>query len=135
MALVFKNEKDRMLFTELHIILIMIYADLASYAKDTYGVDLVITQTVTTKEEDVKLGRVSDAHREKRAIDVRTKDLDIKIVNDLVNYINNKWAYKKYHYQSRSGMTRLAYYHTGTAEHIHLAIHKKYAYNINIAGL
>jgi hypothetical protein len=105
----------------------MIYCDLATYAKDTHGVDLVITQTVTTKEEDDKLGRVSDAHRTHRSLDIRTKDLDTTIVSDIVNYINNKWAYKKYHYVSNNGQTRLAYYHNGSAEHIHLAIHKRYS--------
>ena len=122
----FKNEKDRMLFTLLNPILIMIYADLHTYAKENYNIDLVITDTVSTLGEDMKLGRVSPAHREHRAIDIRTKDLDAFVVQDLVKYINNKKDYHRFHYVSRSGLKRLAYYHTHRGEHIHLAIHSQF---------
>jgi hypothetical protein len=127
----FKEEKDKMLFSMLNPILIMIYADLYLYAKEKYNVELVITDTISTLEKDKELGRVSASHREARAIDIRTKDIDAFTVNDLVNYINTRLAYKKYHYMSKSGVKRLAYYHTHRGEHIHLAIHKKYA-NSNI---
>ncbi len=122
----FKNEKDRMLFTLLNPILIMIYADLHTYAKENYNIDLVITDTVSTPEIDRKIGRSSRSHSEGRAIDIRTKNIDVFIVNELVNYINTRWAYKKYHYMSKSGVKRLAYYHTHHGEHIHLAIHANY---------
>jgi len=122
----FKNERDKELFYLLHPALIMIYTDLNWYAKSNYNIDLTITQTVTTKELDRKYNRVSDSHRTARAIDIRTKNIDLIILQDLIYYINNKWGYKKFHYMAKSGAKRLAYYHEGTAEHIHLAIHKKY---------
>jgi hypothetical protein len=104
----------------------MIYAELHTYAKENYKIDLVITDTVSTPERDKKIGRVSTSHAEGRALDIRTKDIDVFIVNDLVNYINYKWAYQRYRYMSKSGAMRLAYYHTHRGEHIHLAIHSKY---------
>jgi hypothetical protein len=132
----FKNEKDRMLFTLLHPALVLIYSDLFLYAKEKHNIELVITETITTKEHDKKLGRISDAHQRAIALDLRAKDIDKKIVKDLVEYINNRWVYKKYHYMARSGATRLAYDHgEGDNYHVHLQIHQKYGYNINIAGL
>jgi len=128
----FKNEEDRILFTTLVTPLILIYADLALYAKSKHGIDLVITETVTTDEQDLNLNRVSNAHNEdeRRALDIRTKDVNPFIISDLVLYINNKEEFKKYHYLSNSGIKRLAYLHVGTAEHIHLCIHKKFSHNL-----
>ena len=125
----FKQDKDKMLFSLLHPALIMIYTDLYLYAKEKYHVDLVITDTISTADEDAAIGRVSTAHQEGRAIDIRTRypNLSVYDVQDLVNYINTRWQYKKYHYMSRSGVKRLAYYHTHRGEHIHLAIHQRYA--------
>jgi hypothetical protein len=122
----FKNKKDIKLFCSLHPILIMIYADLFWYAKEKHNVELVITETVSTPKQDKKLGRVSKSHQFSAACDIRTKDLDVFVLEDILNYINNKKEYKKYHYLSRSGARRLAYYHIGSHEHIHLALHSKY---------
>jgi hypothetical protein len=123
----FKNNKDRELLTYLNPIVIMIFADLCVYAKARHNIDLTVTQTVSTPEIDKKLGRVSPSHSQGRAIDIRTRDIDAFIVQDLVKYINSKPEYKQYHYSSNSGVNRLAYFHIGSAEHIHLAIHSRYA--------
>jgi hypothetical protein len=125
----FKDEKDMALFSFLHPALIMIYADMYLYAKEKYQVELVITDTISTPQQDRLLGRVSSAHQEGRALDIRSnyKNLNVFQLNEIINYTNNKWAYKKYHYMSNSGVTRLAYLHTHKGEHIHLAIHKKFS--------
>ena len=128
----FKYEEDRVLFTTLVTPLILIYADLALYAKSKHGIDLVVTETVTTTKQDIKLNRVSNSHNEdeRRALDIRTKDIDAFVVQDLVQYINKKPEYKKYHYLSNSGIYRLAYLHVGTEQHIHLCVHKKFSHNL-----
>jgi len=123
----FKHDTDIKLFHCLHPALIMIFADLANYAQKQHNIDLVVTETVSTPEQDFLLGRTSKAHQECRAIDIRSKDIDIFIVEDILNYINSKKEYFHYHYESYSGTKRLAYYHVGTAAHIHLAIHSQYA--------
>lgn len=123
----FKKEEDKELFYLLHPALILIFADMYNYAHEKHGVSLFITQTVSTREVDESLKRVSDSHLERRAIDIRTKNLDAFIVNDIIEYINNKSEYKKYHYLSNMQKRRLAYFHIGTAEHIHLAINSIYA--------
>ena len=123
----FKNKKDEEMFHYLHPALLMIFFDLDWYAQTKHGIDLVVTQTVTTEEIDKKLNRVSDAHRTCRAIDIRTRNLDASVVNDIVDYINNKQIYDQYKYLSRNGRKRLAYSHNGSAQHLHLAIHKRYS--------
>jgi len=122
----FKHKKDMSLFFTLHPALILIISDLNLYAKNKHGIELVITQTVSTQEQDKKLGRVSKAHQLNAACDIRTKDIDVFVVSDLIEYINNKPEYKEYHYLSNSGVKRLAYYHIGTEEHLHVALHSKY---------
>jgi len=124
----FKHQEDKLLFTTLLSPLIMIYADLHWFAKFRYNVDLVVTATVSTLEEDKKLGRKSSSHRENRAIDIRTVGLDPFVVAELVEYINNKPEYLRYHYLSNGGRKRLAYWHNnGNGDHLHLAIHSQFA--------
>lgn len=123
----FKFDSDIRLFHCLHPALIMIFADLANYAQKHHGIDLVVTETVSTPEQDFLLGRTSKAHQECRAIDIRTKDIDIFVIEELLEYINNKREYLNYHYEAYSGEKRLAYYHTTKAPHIHLSIHSVYA--------
>ena len=123
----FKNKRDTRLFSTLAAPLVMIYADLYWYAKAKHNIELVITQTVSTSRIDRMLKRVSKSHLERRAIDIRTRDIDAFIVQDLCEYINTKKEYEQFHYLSNSGSNRLAYYHIGSEEHIHLAIHSKYA--------
>ena len=122
----FKSVRDKDMFFLLHPAIMAIFFDLNLYAHEKYGIDLVITQTVSTREIDESLKRMSNSHLERRAIDIRTKDIDAFIVNDLIEYINNKAEYKKYHYISGTGHKRLAYYHIGSAEHLHLAINAIY---------
>lgn len=124
----FKHERDEKMFLMLNPILIMIYADLYAYTLETHGVNLVVTDTISDVERDKKLGRTSAAHRNGIAIDVRTRNLDAFVVNDMIDYINNKSVYGKYKYLSRSGERRLAYWHnSGSGEHLHIALHSKFA--------
>lgn len=123
----FKHKRDVKLFASLHPILIMIFADLWNYTYDKHGVMLTVTQTVSDKFIDQRLKRKSPAHSENRAIDVRTKNLDAFVLQDIMNYINEKEEYKQYHYVSLSGQKRLCYYHVGTAEHLHISLHSRFA--------
>lgn len=123
----FKHSRDRYMFTHLHPIIIMIYADLFNFAKDKFNKNLYVTQTLSTAAIDYKLNRVSSSHRTGRAIDIGVRNLTLTEINEICHYINSSFKYRKYKYQARSGAKRLAYYHRGTAPHIHLAIHARYA--------
>ena len=120
----FKNEKDKMLFFELHIALQMILTDITNYAKEKHDIDIVITETVTTPEIDKKLKRTSKAHQHKIAADIRTKNVNVFKLKDIVDYINSKPEWKKYHYERLSGGKILAYFHIG---HLHVALHSRFA--------
>ena len=122
----FKHDKDKELFFTLHPLLLLIYMDMAWYAKSIHGIDLTITATASTEAEDKALGRTSTAHRKKIALDIRSKNINAFITNDLITYINSKEAYKSYRYESYSGIKRLAYLHVGSAEHIHVALHSSF---------
>jgi hypothetical protein len=124
----FKHERDEKMLLMLNPILIMIYADLYSYTLETHGVNLIVTDTISDAARDKKLGRTSTAHKNAIAIDVRTRNLDAFVVNDMISYLNTKTAYDKYKYLSRSGERRLAYWHnSGNGEHLHIALHSKFA--------
>ena len=124
----FKHKRDQKMFATLNPILIMIFADMYNFAKERYGIELVVTQTVSSRLIDQKLKRKSPAHSQHRAIDIRTKDIDMFILQDIMRYINNKPQYQRYKYVSLSGEKRLAYYHVGTHEHLHLSIHSRYGF-------
>lgn len=124
----FKNRKDMELYFLLHPALILVFSDLVTYAQMKHNIDLTVTATVSTLDMDRKLNRKSPSHREHRAIDIRTKDIDAFIVDDLVSYINNKPEYENYKYMSTSGVKRLAYWHNANhGEHLHLSIHSRFA--------
>jgi len=129
----FKHKEDRELFLSLHIALIMIYSDMANYAKEKHNIDIVVTDTISNPEKDKKLNRVSDSHQFAIALDWRTNGIDAFIVSDIINYINSKPEYKKYRYLSNSGVYRLAYWHNnGNGSHCHLQIHKSFSLVHNI---
>jgi len=123
----FKYERDMKLFCALHPALIMIFGDLARYAMEKHSYSVTVTQTITTEIQDNAVNRTSNSHRTCRAIDIRSKDMPFNVRNSLLDYINSKPEWQKYHYERRSGGKILAFHHVGTAEHIHLAIHARYA--------
>ena len=125
----FKHDEDKQMFSMLHPALIMIFADMAYYAQMHHNIDLVVTETITTPEIDKQMQRVSNAHAQGRALDIRTKNIDAFIVQDIIKYINSKKEYERFKYLSNSGIKRLAYFHIGNAEHIHLAIGAQFAIN------
>ena len=124
----FKSKKDIKLFHCLHPALILVFADMSNYAFEKHGIELMVTATVSTLAEDKKLSRTSSSHRTSRALDFRTFDIPVFVLDDIVRYINSKPEYKKYHYLSTNGSYKLAYLHNnGNGDHGHLAIHSKYS--------
>ena len=124
----FKKEEDKELFFALHPALIWIFSDLYFYAHEKHNIELVVTSTVSSPYEDKLLKRTSTSHLNRIALDIRANNLEAKITNDLVDYINKKDEYKRFHYRSYAGASRLAYYHgRGGNAHIHLALHKRYS--------
>ena len=86
----FKNKKDMKLILFCHPLLMMIFADAENYLLERYPYlfPIVITQTIA-EPLDVS---VSQTHKEGRAIDFRTKTWEQIEIDDLEQYINNKYA-------------------------------------------
>jgi hypothetical protein len=59
----------------------------------SHSVDFVLTETLTTKEEDDAIGRVSSTHREGRAVDVRTKGWSDAFLMSFVSDFNKKYGH------------------------------------------
>ena len=57
------------------------------------SLDFVLTETVTTKEHDKKLGRVSNSHNEGRAVDVRTRDWPEQFTKAFVHDFSRKYGH------------------------------------------
>lgn len=57
------------------------------------NLDFVLTETVTTPEEDERLGRVSKSHQEKRAVDVRTRDWPEAFIKTFVADFEKKYGH------------------------------------------
>lgn len=55
--------------------------------------DFTLTEALTTKEHDRKLGRVSDSHNEGRAVDVRTREWPEQFTKEFVNAFNSKYGH------------------------------------------
>lgn len=121
----FKFDKDdRPMFFELHFLLHMVIVDMAAWCKKR-NIDFVITDTVSSVEEDAILGRVSSSHRERRAIDLRSWTFDPKYRKKFITHFNRKYR-DIASISKRDLKPRLVVWH-GNPKHFHIAINAKYA--------
>lgn len=124
-----KRVKDRAHL--LHPIIKEIMVNSIEWFRD-YGVSLIITETVTTEEEDKKLNRVSSTHRQGRAFDFRTRDLDHDLIEDyIIDFTNSYGAFGAI--SPKDFKPRLFVWHnSGHGDHVHVQISAKYAVNYNL---
>jgi hypothetical protein len=121
----FKTEKDQARFFNMHPLMIMIAGDMAGWCL-ARNIPFVITSTVTTLEEDTKLGRKSSTHREARAFDLRSSVFNDEQREAFMKYFEAK--YKDIAAIVTGGFRRLVVYHnSGHGAHFHIQIEKKYA--------
>lgn len=85
----------------------------------------VVTETVTTFEEDEKLKRKSRTHRDGRAFDLRTHNIPEDVLNELVKHFNI--AFGDMGALLPNGQRRLCYVHgEGDNRHLHVQIDARY---------
>ena len=114
---------ERVLF--LSPVALMILCDVIQWC-DAYGLPCVVSDAVSTEEEDERLKRVSTTHREGRAFDISTRgwgELQIKA-------IQQEFAHKYAGYAAigKSGNPVLVYFHdAGTGPHLHFQVAKKFS--------
>lgn len=128
---IFKHKKDHSRFMYMHPIILMIMFDAQNWAIEQ-GLPYIVTSTVSTIAEDEALSRTSASHRDGRSFDLSIRGWDLIDQIRVISYINTR--YKKYHYLSLAGVSRIAYLHDNSnGEHIHFAIHSKFAKEIHLA--
>jgi hypothetical protein len=121
----FKDDIIAARFTDMNKLAQTIATEMDKWSQDNYNVELTITATVSTIEEDKALGRISDTHRTRRAWDIRTVDLPDSLVAEMIVAINKK--YGKYGAVT-SALPRLIVNKShGTGPHLHCQLNRKYA--------
>jgi hypothetical protein len=96
----FKHSKDEQRFPALCEPLKYLLLDLDMFFKE-HNQELVITATWTTREEDMKAGRIELGHREHRAADARSKDLPVEFKTRVISEFAKR--YRGWGAISRSG--------------------------------
>jgi len=89
----FKQKNDSITFFSLAPILVLIAADMDVWLVSRGYPGLIITEGITTEEMDISANRKTLTHREGRAIDVRTHDIDIFDIQDLIKFIEDKYGF------------------------------------------
>lgn len=65
--------------------------DMAEYCKDEFGIEMVITCTVSLPKEDLAVGRVHKGHQQRRCIDVRVNDWQQPWIHKFRDHFNEKY--------------------------------------------
>lgn len=121
----FKDGIVSIRFEDMHKTARSIAIDADEWSQKNHGIELTITSTVSTGEEDRTLGRVSDTHRTRRAFDIRTKNLSEEFITELVDYLTKK--YGKFG-AIASALPKLVVNKShGTGPHLHIQLNRKFA--------
>jgi hypothetical protein len=122
----FKEKKNEKLFYFLHPVLIGAIADMALWINRN-SLSCIITDTISTHIEDVKLKRVSASHRQRRALDMSSKNWPDKLIKDFEATFNEK--YKSIGSISQKDLKpRMVLYHNnGNGAHFHIALNATYS--------
>jgi hypothetical protein len=121
----FKKESKEEGITEIHYLLFTVLLDMSAWFHSK-GHEFVLTDLVSTLQEDIDLERESDAHRTFRGADVRSKKLTYAEKEEFQLFFNDK--YKDIASISRTDLVpRLVVLHgKGANEHFHVALHYRY---------
>lgn len=121
----FKDDVVSIRFEDLHKTLRELTIDADEWSQKNHGIELTITSTTSTTQEDRTLGRVSDTHRTRRAIDIRTHNLPEEFVAELTAYLNKK--YGKFGAIASSIPRLIVNKPHGTGPHLHIQLSRKFA--------
>lgn len=81
----FTTQRAQSRFSKIDPTLFRLITEIGQWLEDTYKKDLMITETVTTQDEDTYLKRVSKTHQEGRAVDIRNINWSDDIKKALLN--------------------------------------------------
>lgn len=112
----------------MNILLYEIMQDMFDYARVELGIEAVVTETVTTPEEDKSLDppRKSVSHQQGRAFDLRTAGWRLDQIKKFENHFVEKYG-KHGAISPTTGQPNLIVHHqVGYGPHFHVQIHSKY---------
>jgi hypothetical protein len=121
----FKDAVIAARFEDMNKLAQTIATDMDDWSQKNYGIELMITATTSTIEEDKALGRVSDTHRTRRAWDIRTMNLPDAFVAELIAVFTKK--YGKYGAVVSALPQLIVNKPHGTGPHLHCQLSRKYA--------
>lgn len=121
----FKDDICAARFTDMNKLAQTIATEMDQWSQKNYGIELTITATVSSHNEDRELGRVSDTHRTRRAWDIRTRDLPDILIAEMLLAINKK--YGKYGAVASAIPQLIVNKPHGSGPHLHCQLNRKYA--------
>ena len=126
----FKDKETEDRFPLMHDQVQKVAKEMDNWLINKFNIELTITATVSTKDEDRKLGRVSDTHRTGRAFDVRTRDLPDNVIAEFCAHFRKKYNNP---YGAMSGGQRnlIVYRPHGTGPHLHIQFNRTFTKVIN----
>lgn len=123
----FKNKTVAERWSKTHPMLKTIIQDGAEYMMQTFGLEIVLTETATTKAEDDAVGRIEATHRDEpwsRAVDVRNRDWTNEQKLGFCTYLTEKYGHLGA-ISSKSKKKTLIYdKNHGTGPHFHIQVYK-----------
>ena len=121
----FKDDVVAARFDDMSVRAQMLALEMDNWLMRYYGIEMTITATTSTAEEDKALERISSTHREGRAFDVRTTDIPDHVLAEFIAEFRKK--YKTLGAQSGGQYNLIVYRPHGTGPHLHIQISRKYS--------
>lgn len=122
----FKDEDDYRRLEDMHYLIAIIMFEMAAWCNKR-EIPFVVTDTISTAQEDTLLERVSPSHRERRAFDLRSRVFTKTQAKEFEKYFNKKYK-EDASISYRDFKPRLVVLHgEGEDEHFHVAINSRYA--------
>ena len=102
---------------------LVVLFDAQFFMMSNYNYNLTITSSISDMSKDLRLNRVSSSHRNRRALDIRKRDMTREMIDSLENYLEAKYkdiaAISK-----KTGKPNILVIES---DHLHLQIHKRYS--------
>lgn len=121
----FKNDIVSSRFEDMNITAQKIAKEMDEWLQKNYGLELMLTATVSTAKEDKELSRVSDTHRTRRAFDIRTHDMKEHIITEFIEYFNLR--YGKFGAVASAKPQLIINKPHGSGPHLHVQLNRKYS--------
>jgi hypothetical protein len=121
----FKDDVVAARYEDLHKYAKQLAEEMDKWSKDNHGTELTLTATVSSRDEDKELGRISDTHRTRRAFDIRTSNLSETLIEEMCTHFRKK--YKNLGATTSTGSQLIVNKPHGTGGHLHVQLNRKYA--------